>query len=137
MPPPLSPTDNPVAHRTRSRASTSTPPSDNPVASRTRSNACTTFSVSAYAAARRTYPSSLLQKWALPVLDEATGQTLEYHQLRQHPDFHKIWNESYSNELCRLCQIIGTSPDGIGKRVKGTDTLFLIRFEDIPADCRK
>ena len=77
------------------------------------------------------------KKWALPVLDKATGQTLEYRQLRQHPDFHKVWNESYSNELGRLCQGIGTSPDGTGKRVKGTDTFFLIRFEDIPADRRK
>ena len=37
-----------------------------------------------------TYPSALIQKWALPVLDEATGQTLDYRQLRQHPDFHKV-----------------------------------------------
>ena len=137
VPPPLSPTDAPVAHRTRSHASTSAPPPNNPIASHTRSRVCPSFSVSAHAAARRTYPSALLHKWALPVLDKATGQTLEYRQLCQHPDFHKIWNESYSNELGRLCQGIGTSPNGTSKRVKGTNTFFLIRFEDIPADCRK
>ena len=71
---------------------------------------------------------------AFTVLDKATGQTLDYRQLRQHPDFHKIWNESYSNELGRLCQGIGTSPNGSGKCVKGTDTFFLIRFEDVPSD---
>ena len=62
---------------------------------------------------------------------------LEYRQLRKHPAFHKIWNESYSNEICRICQGISTTPDGSGKRVKGTNTFFLIRFEDIPADRRK
>ena len=41
------------------------------------------------------------------------------------------------NELCRLCQGIGNSTDGTGKRVKGTDTFFFIRFEDIPANRRK
>ena len=57
-------------------------------------------------------PPTLIHKWALPVLEESTGQTLEYRQLHQHPDFHKIWNHSYANELGRLCQGIGTSPDG-------------------------
>ena len=90
-----------------------------------------------HAAARCTYPSALIQKWALPVLDKATSQSLEYRQLLQHPEFHKIWNESYSNELCRLCQGISTSPDGTGKCVKGTDKFFLVRFKDIPADRRK
>ena len=92
--------------------------------------------LSAHAADRRTYPSSLIHKWALPVLDEATGKTLEYWQLRQHPDFHKVWNHSYANKLDRICQGIGTSPDGTSKRIKGTDTFFVIRFGNIPADRR-
>ena len=92
--------------------------------------------LSAHAAARRTYPAALIHKWALPVLNEYTGQTLEYRQHRQHPDFHKIWNHSYANKLGRLCQGIGTSPDGTRKRIKGTDTFFVIRFENIPADRR-
>ena len=62
---------------------------------------------------------------------------LKYLQLCQHPDFHNIWNESYSKKLGRICQGIGTSPDGSGKRVKGTDTFFLICFEDILTDSRK
>ena len=41
------------------------------------------------------------------------------------------------NKLGRICQGIGTSPAGTGKCVKGTDTFFLIRFEDIPANRRK
>ena len=92
--------------------------------------------LSAHAAAQRTYPSTLIHKWALPVLDESTGQTLEYQPLRQHPDFHKIWNHSYANELVRLCQGIGASPNGTSKCIKGTDNFFVIRFENIPADRR-
>ena len=88
----------------------------------------------ARAAASSKYSAVLLHKWSLPVLEEATDQSLEDRQLRQHPDFHKIWNELYSNELC---QGIGTYPDGSGKRVKGTDTFFFIRFKDIPANRRK
>ena len=133
MRPHHSPTQDPIANRTWSGASTK----DNPVASLTRSSACSSPTLSAHAVARRTYPSTLVQKWALPVLDEATGQTLEYRQLRQHPDFHKVWNESYLNELCRLCQVISTSPDDTGNRVKGTNNFFLIRFEDIFVDSKK
>ena len=62
---------------------------------------------------------------------------LEYRQIRKHPAFHKIWNKSYSNKLGRICQGIGTSTRGSVKRAKGTNTFFLIRFEDIPADRRK
>ena len=116
VPLPRSPPQYPIATCTQSRASTS----DNPVASRTRSSARQSTTLSAHAAARRTYPCALIHQWALPVLDEATGQTLEYRQLRQHPDFHKVWNNYYSNKLGRLCQGIGTSPDGTCKRVKGT-----------------
>jgi hypothetical protein len=73
----------------------------------------------------------------MPVLDEASGKTLEYRQLRRHPDYKDIWSISYSNELGRLCQGIGTSSDGKGKRIEGTDTFHVVAFEDIPPDRRK
>ena len=74
----------------------------------------------------------------MPVLDEETGQTLGWRQLRTHPKYAKIWNPSYSNELGRLCQGIGTGKAGTKKqRVEGTDTFKVIRREDIPADRRK
>ena len=136
-----------VAHNTRSHASASASPPSNPVASRTRSlvipnnqlnpRANPAILVSSRAAASRTYSVAILHKWPLPILDKATGQSLKYLQLRKHPAFHKIWNESYSNELSRICQGNSTSPNGLGKRVKGANTSFLIRFEDIPADRRK
>ena len=120
-----------VKSRDRVRVAT-----DAPIASRTRSRVQQPTTLSAHAAAQRTYPAALIHKWALPVLNESTGQTLEYRQLRQHPDFHKIWNHSYSNKLGRLCQGIGASPDGTSKRIKGTDTFFVTRFKNIPADRR-
>ena len=32
----------------------------------------------------------------------------------------------------RLCQGVGTVTNGIGKRVEGTNTFYVIKFEDIP-----
>ena len=34
----------------------------------------------------------------------------------------------------RLCQRMGTGENGIGKRVEGTNTFYVIKFEDIPKD---
>ena len=37
----------------------------------------------------------------------------------------------------RLCQCIGVRPQGVGKRVDGTDTFHVIYYDDIPSDRRK
>ena len=37
----------------------------------------------------------------------------------------------------RLCQGIRKGKNGPGKRVEGTDTFYVIRFEDIPKGCLK
>ena len=34
----------------------------------------------------------------------------------------------------RLCQGFGKGPNGTGKIIEGTNTLFVIKFEDIPKD---
>ena len=34
----------------------------------------------------------------------------------------------------RLCQGVGTVTNGIGKRVEGTNTFYVIKFEDLPKD---
>ena len=47
---------------------------------------------------------------ATPVLDATTGAMLEHRQLRRHPAYKETWDESYANELRRLCQGIGTNP---------------------------
>ena len=74
---------------------------------------------------------------ALSVLDPATGEFLEHRQLRCDPKFKTVWGESYANELCRLCQGIGTGRSPNTKRVDGTNTFFLIEYDDIPAHKRK
>ena len=37
----------------------------------------------------------------------------------------------------RLCQGIGKVPNGSGQRIEGTDTLFVINYENIPCHRRK
>jgi hypothetical protein len=72
---------------------------------------------------------------AAPVLDTATGTMLEHWQLRRHPTYKKVWDESYANELGRLCQGIGTNPaNPTKKRVDGTDTFKPIHYHNIPQD---
>ena len=70
----------------------------------------------------------------MPFLDEDTGRLLEYHRLRNHPKYANIWNHSFTNEMGRLCQGVGQGPDGCGQRIEGTDTLFVIDYENIPHD---
>eukprot|EP00804_Cyclotella_cryptica_P025032 CCRYP_015948-RA/>CCRYP_015948-RA protein AED:0.28 eAED:0.33 QI:0/0/0/0.75/1/1/4/0/587 len=60
-----------------------------------------------------------------PVLDHDTGKSLEYRQLRKHPKLGTIWNKHWRQ------------PAGDGKRVEGTDTFYVIDYEDIPIDRRK
>jgi hypothetical protein len=67
------------------------------------------------------------QESAHPVLDTDTGDLLEYRQLLKHPKFATVWNRSAADEFCRLAQ-------GIGGRVKGTDTIKYIHKKDIPPD---
>ena len=72
---------------------------------------------------------------ACPVLDHETGQTLEHGQLRRHPKYKATWDESYADEIFRLCQGGGkhpTKPDQ--QRIQGTNTMRSIMFHDIPHD---
>ena len=74
----------------------------------------------------------------MPVLDNETGESLEYGQLCHHPKYQEVWNISYSNELVRICQCVGSGTRGAKKqRVKGTYTFRVITFENIPHDCQK
>ena len=52
---------------------------------------------------------------------------LKYRQLLRHPVLGPAWNTSSSNKFGRLAQ-------GIGGRVKGTDTIFFINKEEVPLD---
>ena len=94
--------------------------------------------------------STTHQHHACPVLDRDTGQTLEHRQLRKDPKHKATWDQSYANELGRLCQGIGPklstptlpAPESTSsppttpqrKRVEGTDTMRPIMFHKIPQD---
>ena len=82
----------------------------------------------------RALATKLLTHVANSVLEQETGKQLNYEQLRKHPRFQETWNISFSNEMGRLCQGVGTGPNGIGKRIEGKNKFFVIKFEDIPKD---
>jgi hypothetical protein len=67
---------------------------------------------------------------ALAVLDQATGKMLNYRQLLTHPAYHANWTLSSANEFGRLA-------NGVGGRVKGTNTIKFIRKSNIPHDLRR
>jgi len=50
------------------------------------------------------------------VLNQETGELLEYHRLLKHPCFKEVWNRSAADEFGRLAQ-------DFGGRIKGTDTM--------------
>ena len=60
------------------------------------------------------------------VMDE-NGNTLRYRQLITHPQYKKEWSISSANEFGRLAQ-------GVGGRVKGTDTIKFIPRCNVPQD---
>ena len=63
------------------------------------------------------------QALANAIYDPKTGNMLEYKQLLQKDP--NTWNKSMANEIGRLAQ-------GIGNRIKGTDTILFIKKECIP-----
>jgi hypothetical protein len=73
------------------------------------------------------------KQYAMPVFDETTGKMLEYRHLINHPDpkVRKQWQISSANEF-------GRTMEGVGKnrpeedRIKGTDTIHLIKKCNIP-----
>ena len=75
-------------------------------------------------------PIQALRELANAVLDVKTGKMLEYRHLRQHPELKEAWDKSGANEFGRLAQ-------GIGGRIKGTNTIAFIREKDIPKERRK
>ena len=126
----------PVSSRTRSKSFPVQVPPD-PVSNRTRSRTHQANTVKPLATSGRRFPLAFLAHWACPVVDLDTGQTLEYRQLRAHPKYQAVWNQSYANELGRLCQGIGTGPAANSQRVTGTNSFYPIHYEDIPRDRRK
>ena len=61
---------------------------------------------------------------AMAVLDKTTGKMLNYRQLMRHPILKKDWQLSSANEFGRLA-------NGVGGRIKGTNTIKFIRMQDV------
>ena len=68
----------------------------------------------------------------LAVLDPDTGNLLEHRQLCKHPKYKHTWDTSFSNELDRLCQGIGTGTAPYKQQIAGSDTFRIIDYMDIP-----
>ena len=126
----------PISRRTRSRKTTKTlkilQKTSEPILQRTRSKPFekkyTTPSHS------RELATHLLTHMAKSVLEHETGKKLNYGQLRKHPRLQDTWKTSFSNEMGRLCQGVGTGTNGKGKIIEGKNTFFAIKFENIPKD---
>ena len=58
------------------------------------------------------------------VIDDDTGEVLEYRHLIKSEKYKRIWERSFANELGRLFQGI--------RDVPGTDTCFFIQKSDVP-----
>ena len=63
-------------------------------------------------------------------MDKTSGKMLNYRQLIRHPDYKGPWSLSSANEFGRLA-------NGVGGRIKGTNTIKFISIADIPKDRRK
>ena len=65
------------------------------------------------------------REMASAVLDKDTGLLLECRQLSANPKCREAWEVSSANEFGRLAQ-------GVGGRVKGTNTIFFINKHEVP-----
>jgi len=63
--------------------------------------------------------------WASNVMDPDTGKSLPYRHLITDPATAPLWNRSSADEFGRLAQ-------GVRDRVKGTDTIFFIKKDQVP-----
>ena len=61
------------------------------------------------------------------VIDDETGELLEYRHLIQRPKYKKDWGYSFGNEIGRLAQ-------RMPGRNEGTATLSFIDKKDIPSE---
>ena len=107
-------------------------PLDAPVSVRTRSR---TVSENMTTPLRpRALAAQILTHAVFSVLDNDTGQLLNYGQLLRHPKYAETRNTFLSNEMGILCQRVGKGKNGDGQTFDGTNTFYVIRFEDIPRE---
>ncbi len=59
-------------------------------------------------AARCNYPLQSLCDFAYTVLDDKTGDLLEYRHLLKHPKYKDVWSQSFGKEIRRLATVTKT-----------------------------
>ena len=82
---------------------------------------------SARSMASRKYSTQFLCDMAAAVLDDETGELLEYRHLIKRPKYKDAWHYSFGNEIGRLAQ-------GMPGWNVGTNTLFFIHKHEIPSE---
>ena len=75
-------------------------------------------------AAGRRYPLKFLVDLAAAVLDEETGEILEYRHLIKKPKLREQWGYSFGNEVGRLAR-------GMPGRNTGTNTIYFIKSTEM------
>eukprot|EP00804_Cyclotella_cryptica_P017098 CCRYP_003348-RA/>CCRYP_003348-RA protein AED:0.29 eAED:0.29 QI:0/0/0/1/1/1/2/0/539 len=110
---------------------TTTPPALN-TRSRTRSLTHKTMlhvlatrhiGITAAQATQQRYPTDMLHT----VLNDETGELMEYRHLVASPKYRDTWKNAYGKELGRLAQ-------GLPSIFKGTDTIVFIQRTHVPQD---
>jgi hypothetical protein len=71
-------------------------------------------------AASRKYPLQFLCNLAYAVLDNETGNLLEYRHLMKHPKYKDVWTKSFGTEIRRLATT--------------AETIFFVKKDEIPDD---
>ena len=66
----------------------------------------------------------------MAVMDAEMGKLLNCKQLLRHPKYKGKWHIFSANEFGRLAQ-------GVGRRIKGTNTTTFIRMKDVPKEHMK
>ncbi len=59
-------------------------------------------------AASHKYPFQFLCDFASDVLNDKTGDLLEYHHLLRHPKYRDVWSKLLGTEICWLSTITET-----------------------------
>ena len=80
--------------------------------------------------ASRRFPMQFLCEIAGAVMDEDTGDMLEYRHLVKIPKYRVVWTKAFGKEIGRLAQ----GQKGV---VEGTNALFFIPYADVPVKRRK
>ena len=108
-----------------------------PIAFCTRSRIPSSNLVTPCATTSRRFPSYLLPHWSMPILDLNSVQILEYFQLQKHHKYQHTWNQSYSNKLRCLYQVIEKDSSGSGPHAKSINTFIVIEYDIISLDRRE